>query len=136
MAKLFRKGKYNNKKVMIEGKKFESIGEGNRYLYLKGLQQSGKISKLETQVVFEITPKQINHRHHVPSVCSRGKTIQAKNYKADFVYLRHSDMRFVINDFKGVCTQVYKDKIKDIINIYGDKYDILETYAKKNPLNY
>ena len=46
MAKIFgkNKSKYKNKKVVIDGIVFDSIGEGNRYIYLKGVQQSGKIS--------------------------------------------------------------------------------------------
>jgi hypothetical protein len=85
-----KKSKYNSKKAEVDGIIFDSKGEARKYAELKLLEQSGKISNLQLQVIFELQPK----------FKKNGKTIRAINYVADFVY--HQDNQVVVLDFKGM----------------------------------
>ena len=46
--------KYGNKKVVVQGIKFDSKWESQRYLYLKSLERAGTIKDLELQVRFNL----------------------------------------------------------------------------------
>ena len=70
------RNKYNNIKVTVDGNKFDSLGESRRYLDLKLLVNTKKISRLELQKVFVLQD----------SFISDGKKIQQITYKPDFVY--------------------------------------------------
>ena len=50
--------KYHNKKVVVDGKKFDSKKEAERYQALKMLENANIISNLSRQVPFELIPKQ------------------------------------------------------------------------------
>jgi len=105
--------KYNNKKVTIDGYKFDSQKEGCRYKFLKKMEEIGNISNLELQTVFELAP----------SVIINGRKKPALKYKADFTYIQNGNK--IIEDVKGVLTAVYKIKRHLMKSIYG--IDILET---------
>ena len=92
--------KYNNKKTVIDGIKFDSIGEGARYSELKLLLRAGIISKLELQPVFILQPK----------FKKNGKTYRAIKYIADFKYIAEGDT--IIEDFKGCRTKIFLLKKK------------------------
>ena len=79
--------KYHNRKVEIDGIKFDSIKEGERYLELKMLLRAGKIRDLQLQVEFELIPKQAGE--------------QACKDKADFVYHMADTGKMVVEDVKG-----------------------------------
>lgn len=101
--------KYYSRKVIIDGIKFDSKKEGNRYLELKLLLKAGKIRDLELQKKFELLPKyKINN-----------KTIRAISYIADFVYWDISKNEMIIEDTKGFKTEVYKLKKKLFEYKYG-----------------
>lgn len=101
--------KYYSRKVIIDGIKFDSKKEGNRYLELKLLLKARKIRDLELQKKFELLPKyKIN-----------GKTIRAISYVADFVYWDISKNEMIIEDTKGFKTEVYKLKKKLFEYKYG-----------------
>lgn len=96
--------KYRNKKVIVDGEKFDSKKEYNRYCELKLLERAGKITKLARQVKFELIPKQANER-----ACS---------YIADFVYAEENGKE-VVEDTKGVKTPEYIIKRKLMLKLYG-----------------
>lgn len=100
--------KYHNKKVYVNGIKFDSMKEARRYRELKLMEEKGLISNLQTQVPFEIFPAYVRED---------GKKIRAIKYIADFVYYQN-DKR-VIEDTKGVRTQVYKIKKKMMEKQHG-----------------
>lgn len=101
--------KYYSRKVIIDGIKFDSKKEGNRYLELKLLLKAKKIRDLELQKKFELLPKyKINN-----------KTIRAISYIADFVYWDISKNEMIIEDTKGFKTEVYKLKKKLFEYKYG-----------------
>lgn len=101
--------KYNNKKTIVDNIKFDSKAEANRYIELKLLEKSAKISDLELQPKFELQEKYINNK---------GEKIRAITYKADFRYLEGN--KIVVEDVKGVETKEFKIKRKLFENKYRD----------------
>ena len=93
--------KYNNKKTEYQGLKFASIRERNRYIYLKELEDTGKIHNLQLQKKYELQEKFILN----------GKTIRAINYICDFYYIDQYGKEH-IEDTKGMRTETYKIKKK------------------------
>nr|DAL31304.1 MAG TPA_asm: Endonuclease [Caudoviricetes sp.] len=102
--------KYHNKKVEFEGIKFDSKKEALRYKELKYLAEKGLIKNLELQKMFELLPKyDINGRH-----------VRAITYTCDFYYYDTIKNLFVVEDVKGMKTDVYKIKKK----MFEYKYQI------------
>ena len=124
-----RYNKYNNTKVRIDGILFDSKAEGERYLELKSRLQAKEIENLRLQVSYELIPVQrepdvIGPRGGV----TPGKVIHRPiTYVADFVY--YEDGEEIVEDCKGVRTEVYKIKRK--LFYYKYKKDIVETSDKR-----
>ncbi len=57
-----KKSKYKANKVEIDGVKFDSKRESERYLELKQLEKLGIIKELQLQVEFELQPKFVLER--------------------------------------------------------------------------
>ncbi len=108
------KSKYNNKKTIVNGIKFDSKKEAARYSHLELLNRSGMISDLELQPRFEIIPKH----------AFNGKTQRKRSYVADFKYKQGDDT--VIEDVKGFKTAVYKLKRALFLTQYP-QYKFIET---------
>lgn len=90
--------KYHNKKIIVDGIKFDSQKEAKRYQELVLLQKSGVICDLQLQVPFEL----------VPAI----KEERSVKYIADFAYKYPPYMHMVVEDVKGYRTDVYKIKRK------------------------
>ena len=95
------RNKYNNKKVYVDGIKFDSRGEARRYSELKLLERANEIWNLELQPKFEL----------LPTFKKKGITHRSINYIADFKYTDKQG-NIVVEDFKGVETEVFKIKRK------------------------
>ncbi len=108
--------KYNAKKTVVDGIKFDSRKEAERYKELKALERVGKIDMLELQPRFEL---QESFKH-------KGKTIRKIEYVADFLYRDLSTLELVVEDVKGVKTDVYKIKKKLFLKHYGNEYKFVE----------
>lgn len=102
--------KYHNKKIVYDGIIFDSIKEKNRYMILKLYEKSGVIKELELQKSFELLPK----------FTINGKNIRAIKYVCDFYYYDNNRKRYVVEDVKGMRTDVYKLKKK----LFEYKYKI------------
>ena len=89
--------KYHNKKVIIDGIKFDSQKEGNYYLKLKMLEKAGKIRDLRLQVPFVV----------LETFKVDDRTYRKAKYIADFTYYDDKDKLHVI-DVKSEATR--KDK--------------------------
>lgn len=100
--------KYHNKKVIIDGIKFDSEKEGNYYLKLKMLEKAGKIRDLRLQVPFVVL--------ETFKVCDR--TYRKTKYIADFTYFDDKDKLHVV-DVKGFKTKEYELKKKLMAWKYG-----------------
>jgi len=91
--------KYGNKKVTVQGIKFDSKWESQRYLYLKSLERAGTVKDLELQVRYNLM---VNNE----KICA---------YIADFRYQKQNkegDWYEVVEDAKGVETPEFKLKKK------------------------
>lgn len=96
--------KYHARKLTApDGQVFDSVKEYHRYGCLKLLERAGKITDLKRQVKFELIPKQDGMR--------------ACHYVADFVY--YEDGQLVVEDCKGVKTDVFKIKEKLMLHEHG-----------------
>ena len=97
--------KYRNTKTVIDGIKFDSKLEAERYAQLKILERAGVIRNLELQPDYEL----------IPSFRKNGKTWRKATYKADFRYILVEDDITIIEDVKGstaVITDVFRLKQK------------------------
>ncbi|MED9943031.1 MAG: DUF1064 domain-containing protein [Ruminococcus bromii] len=106
------RSKYNNHKVRCLGETFDSMLECERYKYLKALEQQKVISNLRRQVKYVLLPSQKDSKTQ--------KTIEREiTYLADFVYEKGSQT--IVEDVKGMKTDVYKIKRKLMLYFHGIK---------------
>ena len=109
MSYSFKQNKYHNKKPVVNGEKFDSGREANRYSELLLLQRAHVISDLRRQVKFELIPTQRDEQ---------GKVIEHScSYYADFVYVQNG--KTVAEDAKGFKTPDYLIKRKLMLQKYG-----------------
>lgn len=94
--------KYRNVRTTVDGITFDSKREAERYGELKTMEAAGVISDLELQPRFPLT---VNDE-------------RVGTYVGDFMYHDNEDMRYVVEDAKGVRTDVYKLKRKLVKAIY------------------
>lgn len=106
------KNKYGARKVTApDGQKFDSQKEHQRYVILKLMERAGKIKDLRRQVKFVLIPAQRD---------ARGKLLEHEcSYIADFVYYDFALGAEVVEDAKGMKTDVYKIKKKLMLYIHG-----------------
>lgn len=103
--------KYKNQKVKVSGITFDSRKEARRYGELKYMQKSGRIKDLKRQVKYILIPSQRNANNRViERECA---------YIADFVYTDTETGETVVEDVKGLRTDVYKIKRKLMLERYG-----------------
>jgi hypothetical protein len=99
--------KFHAKKTTVDGITFDSRKEAARYVTLKDMEEEGLIGNLRRQVRYELVPAfDVDGRHYRPVF-----------YVADFVYVE--DGKTVVEDVKGVKTDVYKLKSKLFARRYG-----------------
>lgn len=98
--------KYNNKKVMVDGIKFDSKKEAKRYQELKMLEQAGYITDLKRQAKYVLIPAQYEPTSEVYTKgkengkLKKGRLIEREcAYYADFVYTENG--KTVVEDVKG-----------------------------------
>lgn len=109
-----RQNKYNSRPTEVDGIEFDSIRESQRYKELKLLEAAGEISHLELQPKVILQDK---FKH-------KGKMIRAITYRADFAYFDEKKKQSVIEDVKGMETDVFKIKKKMFLKKYGDSYEL------------
>ena len=95
--------KYRNKKTEVDGILFDSKKEAMRYMQLKNLESLGVIKCLRLQVPYVLFEK--------------SKYGRVDKYSADFVY--EQDMEIIVEDVKGIKTDVYKIKKRIMAEKYG-----------------
>ena len=109
-----RRGKYNARKVEIDGYIFDSGAEGRRYEELKLLMRAEKISAIEVHPKYQLVVNEKNI----------GK------YTADFQYYDFEKRAFIIEDVKGgnaTRTEAYRLRKKLVEAIYN--IEIVEVTA-------
>ncbi len=99
--------KYHSTPTEVNGIRFDSKREANRWAELRLLERAGKIEKLKRQVKYLLIPSQYRD----------GKCIEREaSYIADFVYVK--DGHLVVEDCKGFRTPEYKIKRKLMLQLY------------------
>ena len=101
--------KYNNKKTIVDGIKFDSEMESHYYLYLKHLKEIGEV------VDFVLQPTYLLQE----GFNLNGKRIRAITYKADFKVI-YKDGHEEVIDVKGKLTEEFKIKRKMLLYRYRD----------------
>jgi len=91
--------KHKNQPCMMDGYKFPSLAERDRYIILKSRLQSGEISGLVLQPTFVI----------LPAFHYWGKRIQAVTFTADFKYSmpqKNKQDQIIVEDVKGMTARL------------------------------
>ena len=105
------RNKFNARVCYVDGKKFSSKHEAERYLILKGKLQRHEIQDLQLQVRYEIVEPQK----------AGNERVRASHYIADFVYKENG--RLVVEDAKGyrkkAVYDLFKLKKKLMLKRYG-----------------
>jgi len=95
--------KYRNVPKRVDGILFQSTKEARRYTELKSMQQAGVIRDLQTQPRFRLD---VNGT----KIC---------DYVADFRYFDNERGQEVIEDVKGIRTQLYVIKNRLMKAVHG-----------------
>lgn len=119
-AKQYRKmsrsrSKYGNKKVELDGHKFDSKAEARYYSHLKLLEKAGEI------LFFRLQPRY----RLLDGFEKYGKKHRAINYIADFE-IHHRDGSIEAVDVKGTLTQVFRIKEKMFNKKYPHKLTLVK----------
>lgn len=124
----------NARKTKIDGITFDSKLEADKYIHLKTLERTGKITDLKVQVPFELLVTQERKPNDIIYSLGKRKKIQGFKYVTDFTYVRNGQK--VALDTKGRQTDVYKLKLKMFLACYPS-YQFIECYrdSKKNNFN-
>ena len=101
--------KYNNKKTIVDGIKFDSEMESHYYIYLKQLKEIGEV------VDFVLQPTYLLQE----GFDLNGKRIRPITYKADFKVI-YKDGHEEVIDVKGKLTEEFKIKRKMLLYRYRD----------------
>ena len=89
--------KYSNKKIEVDGIKFDSKKEYKRYTELKLLEKAKLIKDLKLQPMFYFDTLKGDNNHKI-------------YYKADFSYIDTKTNEYVVEDVKGFKTPIYNLK--------------------------
>jgi len=92
--------KYRNIETVIDGYKFQSVLESERYKQLKLLERAKQIKNLRLQVPFVLQER----------FRKNNKSYQEIKYIADFVYEENGQV--IVEDTKGIKTEVFRLKQK------------------------
>lgn len=114
--------KYHARKTSVDGIQFDSDAESRRYSELVLLERAGEITDLELQPVFVLQPSfKVKTTVLTPEGRKRTKTrtVRAITYRADFRYTEADTGQVVVEDVKGVETEVFKIKAKMLLHVHG-----------------
>lgn len=108
--------KYFNQKTLVDGISFDSKKEANRYKELKLREKAKEIKDIQIHPRFLIWQGFTDRE---------GKKYQPINYEADFKYLEKKQVKGrmiwveVVEDVKGMKTEIYKLKKKMFLSTYN-----------------
>lgn len=106
-----RNSKYHSKEEICDGITFDSESEGKRYRQLKVLERVGEIKNLTLQPSYLLQEGFQGNN---------GKNYRPIYYRGDFQYFEKSTGHIVVEDVKGVETQVFRLKEKMFRKRYPD----------------
>jgi Protein of unknown function (DUF1064) len=114
--------KFRNVPTTVDNYDFDSLGEAERYIDLKLMQQAGVISDLvcdKKQLVFVLLPAFVD---------TDGEHQRSITMEVDFTYVE--DGRKIAEDFKGIQTDVFKIKAKLFRWRHGKEWTLRVTTAR------
>ena len=121
------RNKYGNRKIIKDGKAFDSVKEARRWCELCLLEKAGEITDLRRQVEFPLLPTQreesteVYQRGESKGKPKPGKVIEKPVvYVADFVY-KTKEGETVVEDTKGFRTKDYVLKRKMLLYFHKIK---------------
>ena len=123
-----KKNKYGNKKVTVDGVTYDSVGEHQRFCFLKLLERAGEIKELQYHKEFELIPpirKEIHCKMKNGTTYTR-VTNEPRVYEADFTYTIVATGEEVVEDFKGVVTPLFEFKADLFRYKYGKEIKIVK----------
>ena len=100
-----RRGKYNAHKVTENGYTFDSGAEARRYRELKLMQGANQISCLVVHPMYAL----------LPAFTHIGGKERPVDYIADFRYWDEAIGAYIVEDVKGVQTDIFKLKRKILL---------------------
>ena len=136
MFKRIKGRKYNNVIVTIDGIKFDSKRESERYLILKDAQSKRVISELQVHVKYilipQITEKYIVHLKTKDK--EKVRTVQQPiTYTCDFQYMK--DGLLVVEDIKISAKLIPKEYVlKEKMMLYTHNIKIKRVYQSAEPV--
>ena len=110
--------KYRNKQKVIQGHVFDSKKESERFLELRQWKKMGKIAELDLQPSFTLQGGFED---------AQGKKHQPIIYFADFMYRDQKTGEVIVEDVKGIKTEVYRIKKKLFLYKYNLDYKFIES---------
>ena len=124
-----KKSKFHNEPVTVDGVKFDSRGESQRFAFLKLLERAGEIKNLQYHKKFELIP-QIT-REEIVHLKTKNKVVtrvaqSARYYEADFTYTIVATNEEVVEDFKGLETELFKFKAALFFYKYGKQIKVVK----------
>lgn len=128
--------KYKNKKIEIDGIKFDSTKEGKRYEVLKKALSDGLISDLQLQVKYELIPsiKEEYVEHLKTKDRVKTRTLQLPiTYTCDFQYMKDGEL--VVEDVKASPKMLPKEfTLKEKLMFWKYRIRIKKVYKDKDPI--
>lgn len=115
-----RKSKYGAQKTTVNGITFDSKKESERYASLLLLERAGVISNLKLQPRFLLQEGFVYQGHKERKI----------EYVADFQYEKNGEV--IVEDVKGMKTDVYKLKRKLFLFRYGNEVTFREVFNETN----
>lgn len=139
MRRLFKREKgqkYHNKKIEIDGIKFDSTKEGKRYLVLKQALTDGIIQDLKLQVKYELIPSiKEEYVEHLKTK-DKIKTITLQlpiTYTCDFQYKKDGEL--VVEDIKASPKLLPKEfTLKEKLMFWKYRIKIRKVYNPNEPI--
>lgn len=115
--------KYGAERCQLNGEVFDSKKEARRWQELRLLEKAGEISNLRRQVKYVLIPTQKEttveiRKDGTPKLALKVAEREC-SYVADFVY--EEDGKTIVEDAKGMKTEVYRIKKKLMLYMYGIK---------------
>lgn len=115
--------KYGATKCQVNGEVFDSKKEARRWQELRLLEKAGEISNLRRQVKYILIPSQkeatVEIRNNGTPKRTERVVERECTYVADFVY--EEDGKTIVEDTKGMKTEVYRIKKKLMLYVHGIK---------------
>lgn len=113
--------KYGAVPTLVDGIKFASKKEANRYRELRLLEKAGEIWDLELQPKFPLSvPSTPGYLRGAFRKCiDANGTVRLGEYRGDFKYRDKRTIPYVVEDVKGFKTPLYRWKKKHVEAQYG-----------------